>query len=78
VWSLYRTVWAEEKTKSSTENFGGDQYTTQVGTVFKIDYIDGITPKDFRVIYRGREYNIIGVIELGMNEALELHAEAQY
>jgi SPP1 family predicted phage head-tail adaptor len=78
VWTLYKTVWADVSDKTATENFGADQYTTKIGTLFKIDFIDGLNPKDYRIIYRNRVYDIDGVKELGINEAMEVMAEAQY
>jgi len=78
VWTLYKTVWADVSDKNATENFGADQYTTKITTMFKIDFIDGLNPKDFRIVYRNRVYDIDGVKELGMNEAMEVVAEAQY
>lgn len=77
-WATYKVIHAAVKDNAASETYGGDHFTTNIMTSFKIDYFAGLNPKDYRIKYRDRVYNIRGVKELGRNETLEIMAEAQY
>lgn len=76
-WSDYTTVWAQRRDLRGNEFFAGQQLSAQVNTVFKIRYQSGITPYSHRISYDGLVYDILGVIELGRREALELMVKAR-
>lgn len=44
---------------------------------FLIRWYDNIT-EDMRVVYDGRNYDIISIHEIGRNEGLVIHAESKY
>jgi SPP1 family predicted phage head-tail adaptor len=75
-WALLATVWAEVLPGPGGERYGDQQRVATNATRFRIRYRDDVTPLN-RLRYRGREYDIHGVQEIGRREGLELLAEAR-
>ena len=81
-WALLREVWAKVELPGGREFFSGDQTAAKARVLFLIRYPHGLAvlpnpDETFRVVYEGRNYDVIEVREIGRREALEIHAEAR-
>ncbi len=76
VWARLAEVWAEVLPGPGSERYGDQQRVATNATRFRIRYRDDVTPLN-RLRYRGREYDIHGVQEIGRREGLEVLAEAR-
>lgn len=80
VWSDHGLpVWAEKSDISDGERWRAGAVSAQVTTRFRVRWsveMAGITPKD-RLVCEGREYDIVGIKEIGRREGLELTAAAR-
>ncbi|MFE3837542.1 phage head closure protein [Pseudogemmobacter sonorensis] len=75
-WADLATVRAQI-VQASTEEFMRNFGTrTEVAVVFRIRFMDGITPAD-RVTHGGRVYDLKEIKELGRREGLELRCIAK-
>lgn len=75
-WHDLTTVWAEKVDMRGSERYTAAQTVAQLDTKFRIRFIRGITPVD-RIVYEGRNFDVGGVLEIGMAEGLEFHAKAR-
>lgn len=73
------TVWAERKDVRGAEAFSGQQRLATAEVVFTIRWAPGLDPASrggldptWRVREQDRLYEVIGVLELGRREALQL------
>lgn len=73
-WATFATVRAELVTHSIADAAMAFGEADKAALVFRIRHFHGLTA-DCRVIWRGQEYEITSVIELG-RRAMELHCEA--
>lgn len=77
-WALYKEVWAMTMPSAGREPYNSNQFVSEIDTLFRIDYISGISPKTHRIIYSGKTYDIFSVLEIeGRNQTLEIGAKAQ-
>lgn len=77
-WTLYKEVWAIMIPIGGREPYVSNQFTSELDTLFRIDYISGISPKTYRIKYKGLVYDIYSVLEIeGRNQTLEIGAKAQ-
>ena len=75
-WPTLAEVWAEVVPGLGAERYGEQQRVATNATRFRIRFRDDVTPLN-RLRYRGREYDIHGVQEIGRREGLEILAEAR-
>ena len=77
-WALYKEVWAMVIPSAGREPYSSNQFVSEVDTLFRIDYINGISPKTHRIKYKGVVYDIFSSLPIeGMNQTLEIGAKAQ-
>lgn len=62
-WTTVATVWAKVEVDAGGEEFRALQRTASQTARFTIRYRAGISPKDHRVVYQGRVYEIEDVAE---------------
>jgi len=74
-WSTFRTVWADVKTLTGSENLDADQFVAKADTKFRVRYLSGLTRK-MRISYNGDLYNILSIAEIGFKEGHDIRAEA--
>lgn len=69
------TVWAQVIQQNGRELTEGDKVNAEIVTLFKVRYRTDITEK-MRIVYGGRNFDILHIKELGRREGLELVAKA--
>lgn len=74
-WATLATVWAEYKPVRGTEEFRGVERYSEVEVKFLIRHRSDVTPQN-RITYGGKTYDIVEVLPVGRNEALEILAKA--
>lgn len=70
-WSNAYTLFAERETTAATERFAASQSFADVDTLFRIRWnstTKQINPKQHRITYRNRWYEVLAVVEIGRNE----------
>lgn len=70
-WSVFATVWAEERERPVREIEAGGTEQAQKEIVFFIRYRSDLSERN-RVVYKGSVFNIENIREIGRKEALEL------
>jgi SPP1 family predicted phage head-tail adaptor len=75
-WEDVATVWAGKRDMKGMERFAAQQVMAQVDTKFVIRYRSDVTPIN-RLVFEGRNYDIVSVLELGRRESLEILAVAR-
>jgi SPP1 family predicted phage head-tail adaptor len=70
-WNTVDTVWAEVAPLRGREFFAGAQMQDAVDVRVRIRHRAGVT-RDMRLVWNGAPLDIVSVIALGRNEALEL------
>lgn len=73
-WVERHKFWAQRYEESETELNASSQIVAKQTAKFRADFIDGITSVD-RLTCEGVTYNILGVVETGYREGLEITAE---
>ena len=68
--------WAEVREMRGSERHMSAQTVAQADTKFKIRWRPNVTAIN-RIIYNNKSYDITGVLEIGKQEGLELHAKAR-
>lgn len=80
VWANHGVpVWASKREASDRERMAAMEVSATITARFQVRYsafTAGITPKD-RLICEGREFNIVGIKELGRREGFEITANAR-
>jgi len=74
-WSTWKTVWAKKTDTGGSERFNGAVIAI-MATNFEIWYLDGLTEKD-RILYDSKIYSIIGIVEIGRREGMQVKTETQ-
>lgn len=68
-WSTAFTLNARIESQQATERFAAQQQYATVDTVFRVRWNEAITPtltpQGNRVVYRGRVFDLLGVVEIG-------------
>jgi len=72
IWTDAAAVWAQVAQEGGREFLGAETIRSERKVVFRLRWLPGITVTH-RVLYDGREHNILEVRELGRREGLELH-----
>jgi len=80
--SLLREVWAGVLPVRGQEGFAAQQFAAKAEVTFRIRYPYGLamfpTPsEDLRIVYEGRNYDIVSVTETGRREGLDITATAR-
>ena len=70
-WTVVDALWAEVHQLRGREFFAGAQMQDAVDVRVRLRYRAGVT-RDMRVLWNGAPLDIVSVIVLGRNEALEL------
>lgn len=68
-WVKRAEVWARVEPLGGRENFGQDQFVATGDLRFTIRWRSDVTPLE-RIVYDGREYDIVTVADVGRREAL--------
>ena len=74
-WTPVATVWAQVIPVSGREYFDAAAIRAEKTTRFRIRWRSGVT-EAMRIVYDGRSYDILGIVEIGRREGLEIRAEA--
>lgn len=75
--TTFDTVWASFRPLRMSERFTSDaKHSVRVGN-FRIYHRDDVTPTTV-IGYDGRDWDVIGIAEVGEREELEITAEAVY
>ncbi|MFN3584839.1 phage head closure protein [Phenylobacterium sp.] len=78
-WRTLATVWASYSPTSDGERVRAAEVAAVIEARFRIRWsrsLTALTPKN-RLRFEGREFNIIGVKEIGRREGLEISAAAR-
>lgn len=78
-WADHLCIWAAKRDVSDRERLQAAEYGATITARFTIRWSassSGIGPKD-RISYGGREYDILGIKEIGRREHLEITAAAR-
>lgn len=77
-WQLLVEVWAKKRDAGSREFFAAARDNVEQSTVWKMRWIEGVTPQ-MRIVHDGVPYTIIdgGIKEIGRREGLEILAVAK-
>lgn len=77
-WQLTAEVWASKRHLRASETYQAQQELAQADVLFRIRYRTDVFPDHMRIVDEdGREFDILGVWELGRREGLELHTRAR-
>ena len=79
VWAQIARVWASWRRASSNETLASAEIAASVSDVFEIRYSSQVADLDpkCRLTYRGIEYDIVSVDEIGRREGLRIGAVAR-
>lgn len=75
-WEDYATVWCQKKDVKGLEKWVAQQVKAELDTTFAIHYRDDVSPVN-RIVFEGREYDILQVLEIGRRESLDIVAKAR-
>ena len=81
-WMLLDEVWSKVTYNDGREGFGSNQFQATAELKFEIYYPSEIDPfptpsEDIRIVYEGREYDLLQVVEIGRREGLDIFASAR-
>ncbi len=74
-WSLLRTVWAKREMGRVFESFTAQQQFATAEAVFRVRYFPSaanMQPDTHRLVDGERTYNILGAVELGRKEGVQI------
>lgn len=75
-WATVSTLWAQRVEGSKVaERFAANQTFATVTTIFKVGYWPAyglISPDTHRIVFDARIYNILGALEIGRKDGVEL------
>lgn len=74
-WENMTTVWAKVDYVRDSERFSASQINAVVTARFTIRWGLNLTPLH-RILYKGKEYDIIGIKEIGLQEGQEISASS--
>lgn len=75
-WVLRAEVWARVEPIAGRESYGEQQFVATGDLRFTIRWRDDVTPLE-RVVYDGRDYDVLSVVETGRREGLVIVAQAR-
>lgn len=78
-WSVLATVWAETRPMRGAETFNAQQFLGKTPMTFRIRWstrVKVLNVED-RIVFDGRQYNILDIREIGRREGLEIDAYAR-
>lgn len=78
-WIDLATIWASWRRATAREQLAAAEISAEVTDVFRIRWSSvtrSITPED-RVLYNGREYNLVEATEIGRHEGMMLRGNAR-
>lgn len=75
VWSDYDWRWAELLSHSASESTSADRMYIDTSATFRLRF-DAVVTEKYRLIFRNRIYNILGISEIGRRQYMELVCEA--
>lgn len=80
-WTDVATVWASRESQRATERFAAQQRYATIDAIWTIrfneDWTPAISPKTHRVVFESRTYEILGVLEIGREEGVQLITKAR-
>ncbi len=78
-WTDFATVWAQRRDASANESYRAQEVGAEISARFTIRLSSLVADVDplYRVLFKGREYNITAVRELDRNRFLEIDAVAR-
>jgi len=77
-WQLVAEVWAQKEALRASETFAAQQELAEADVRFRLRYRTDVFPDHMRVVDdAGREFDILGVHEIGRREGLELLTRAR-
>lgn len=75
-WGEERSLWSRRYEGSQVaELYGANQTYATVTTVFDVGYFPAyrdIRPDTHRIVFKGQTFNILGAVEIGRQEAVQL------
>ena len=74
-WSDYDYRWAELITTSGSEGKEGDMYVIATSSTFRLRF-DAVVTEKYRLLFRNRIYNILGINEIDRKRFMDLSCEA--
>lgn len=75
-WVTIANVWAQYLTGGGSERFSSAQIYAETQARFRIRWMASITP-EHRIVYDGKEWDILSVDEIGRKEGIEIKAKAR-
>ena len=75
-WAAVDTVWAQYVPLRGAELFGAKQLRAEADSKFRIRYRSDVTPEN-RIVWGGRNWDIVSVSEIGRQEGLDIVAFAR-
>ena len=75
-WSTVATVWARMEQLGGSRGLGKEQWVADGDVRFTIRWRDDVTTQD-RIVYGGREYEIVTTAEVGRRQELAIVARAR-
>jgi head-tail adaptor len=76
-WTLIRTVKAQI-IQASAEDFLSSAGVPAVSVmIFRVRFVDGITPADHRIIFNRHEHDVKEIKEIGRRRGLEIRATSR-
>lgn len=80
-WSNWANVWAARETQTATERFIASQPYAEVDTLWRCGWnsaiMEQLSPKNHRILYRDRVYDILGVVEIGRQAETHIPTKAR-
>lgn len=74
-WSDYDWRWAELMNSSSNEQTEGDRYVIATSCTFRLRW-DIVVTEKYRILYRNRIYNIVGINEVDRRRFMDITCDA--
>jgi len=73
-WATYATVWASKRPATAREMLRAQERGAEIDTVFEVRFSNDVRLVDptFRVVVDGVTHEIVGVMEIGRREGLQL------
>lgn len=75
-WAYYLSVWANVKPFRGREYHEADRVNAETTSWFLIRYRRGLSPT-MRIVYEGRNYDILDIQEVGKREGTKILAKAE-
>lgn len=76
-WTFAANLWAEKEHRRTTERYADQQRYATAELVFRVRWFPLAETvaenfKDYRILYKSREYNLLGLEEIGRKEGAHI------